>query len=90
MKNISWNKELANFSALPNADAPAFLFTRIEQKIATRKASTFTPAISWAMTSALIMWFAIQLYIIAPKLTPTSKANWVESYQLLPDNQLYP
>lgn len=89
MKNTDWKSEIDKYTGLPNALAPEFLFTRIEQKIANLNTSKFSPSFSWAVSAGLVLWFGIQVFIISPNMHSSKKENWVESYELAPNNQLY-
>lgn len=71
-------------------DAPPFLLTRIQQKIANQMKTRFSMRLTWALSFSFILVLTLNIFVLVKSTaTSTKKQNLAEIMQLTPDNSPY-
>lgn len=72
-------------------DAPPFLFTRIQQKIAGAKYNRVSPKLAWAIGLGFILLIAVNgIALNSISQNSSTAGNLAESLQLTSQHSLYP
>ncbi|MBK7681745.1 MAG: hypothetical protein KBA99_03095 [Bacteroidia bacterium] len=91
MSQNNINNFLDPLHAVEKVEAPAFLFSRIEQKIDFIRENTVSKkvAVVWVTSVSMIVLF--NLFILTQSSwIPTEKNNLLQSLQIQNSNSLYP
>lgn len=84
------DKKLDILSKIQKVEAPMFLDTRIRQHIANVNTNNFSPRIAWAMGFSLILVFAVNsMVLFNAKISEQERPNLAQTFDLLPQNELY-
>lgn len=85
------DKKLEMLSAIQRVEAPAFMDTRIRQKLLNTKKNDFSPRMSWVVSCAMVLIVAINgVILFTPDKQPEkTQSNLAQSLNLLPQNELY-
>lgn len=86
-ENIDFLKPLEHINKV---DAPEFLFTRIQQRIANVYTSTFTPRAAWSMGIAFVLILSVNIGIVLKNTKQKNTETTIaETMNLVPTNNLY-
>ncbi|WP_317897319.1 hypothetical protein [Aurantibacillus circumpalustris] len=90
MTGTDLNNELQRLETIQSVDVPAFLFTRVQQRIQNESFGKVTPKIKWALAFSIIVLFVINLLAISSyHSTQDYRNNLAKAMQLLPNNNFY-
>lgn len=91
MSQNNINNFLAPLHAVEKVEAPAFLFSRIEQKIDFIRENTISKNMGWAWITSISMIVLFNLFILnQSSWIPKEKNNLLQSLQIHHSNSLYP
>lgn len=77
--------------AVEKVEAPAFLFSKIEQKIQFVRENTISKKVGWTMITSVSMIVLFNLFILTQSTwVPKEKNNLLQSLQIQNNNSLYP
>jgi hypothetical protein len=90
MKHSDNNSPADMLERINKVDAPAFLLTRIRQKIANAGEQQIAPKWAFAAGFSLLLVVALNLYIItSPAESRPQENNLAQTMNLIPHNSLY-
>ena len=91
MSQNNINNFLDPLHAVEKVEVPAFLFSRIEQKIQFVRENTVSKKAGWTMITSVSMIVLFNLFILTQSSwIPSEKNNLLQSLQIQNSNSLYP
>ena len=84
------NDILDPLNTINRIDTPAFLFTRLQEKIKNKEANFFSKKTTIAISISIMLIVLLNVFAITQlKDTNETKTSLIEQFQLLPNNTLY-
>ena len=91
MSQNNINNFLDPLHAVEKVETPAFLYSRIEQKIQFIRENTISKKVGWTMITSVSMIVLFNIFILTQSSwIPTEKNNLLQSLQIQNSNSLYP
>jgi hypothetical protein len=89
MQESDINKHLNKLKNINEVDVPPFLFTRVQQKIQNEYLNDATPKLKWSLLFGLALLVTLNILVGINQTSSREDQNLSQSFQLLPDNNLY-
>ncbi len=89
MKNEKLINHLELLKQIQQVDAPAFLMTRIQERIVKSKSNKFSPQLTWVLSIFLLAVIAFDASLVARARFNAKDNNLIQEMNLMPENSLY-
>lgn len=81
---------LKPLESIKQVEAPLFLFTCIQQRIQNELSNRVPMRTAYSMTASFVILLSINVFVcMQNNKTKMEETNIAESFQLMPDNNLY-
>ena len=89
MKSEKLINQLEILEQIQQVDAPAFLMTRIQERIVRSKRNKFSPQLTWVLSFFLLAVISFEASLVVRTRFNAKDKNLIQEMNLMPENSLY-